>query len=158
MESPNERISLRNMEEPNRYYPIMAYAFHLFFVVDKRMLATYVPRMRNSSLETSSAGDRGTESANATTNGWKTHKYIFNLAHIFTAIVIFAYSWNEGRQRKSLLWSAWKCDRNCHNILCNLSFQFSFPERVFHSKSILIVVSLLRLILTKPTRCLDIKA
>ena len=146
MEGPSERIKLRNMEEPNVYYPIMTYAFHLFVVVDKRMLATYVPRMRNSNLETSSAGDRGTESANAITNGWKTHKYIFNLAHIsycnsYICILM------ERRQRKSLLWSAWKCDRNCHNLLRNLALKVSFS----------IVVSWLRLILTKPSRSLDIK-
>ena len=98
MEGPNERIGSRNMKEPNVCYPIMTYAFHSFLVVDKRMLATYAPRMRNSNLETSSAGDRGTESTNAITNGWKSQKYIFNLAHIFTAIVIFAYSWNEDKE------------------------------------------------------------
>lgn len=82
--------------------PIMTYAFHSFLVVDKRMLATYAPRMRNSNLETSSAGDRGTESTNAITNGWKSQKYIFNLAHIFycnSYICILL----ERRQRKSLL-------------------------------------------------------
>lgn len=92
----------RNMEEPNVCYPIMTYAFHSFLVVDKRMLATYAPRMRNSNLETSSAGDRGTESTNAITNGWKSQKYIFNLAHIFycnSYICILL----ERRQRKSLL-------------------------------------------------------
>lgn len=105
MEGPNEQIRLRNMEEQNVYYSIMTYAFHLFFVVDKRMLSTYVPRMRNSNFETSNAGDRGTESANGITNGWKTHKYIFNLAHTFycnSYICILM----ERRQRKSLLWSA----------------------------------------------------
>lgn len=34
-----------------KHYPIMTYAFHLFFVVDKRMLATYLPRMRNSNQQ-----------------------------------------------------------------------------------------------------------
>ena len=66
------------------------------------MLATYAPRMRNSNLETSSAGYRGTESTNAITNGWKSQKYIFNLAHIFycnSYICILL----ERRQRKSLL-------------------------------------------------------
>lgn len=135
MEGPNERIRSRNMEEPNVCYPIMTYAFHSFLVVDKRMLATCAPRMRNSNLETSSAGDRGTESTNAITNGWKSQKYIFNLAHIFycnSYICILL----ERRQRKSLLWSTWKCERNYHNILRNLALKFSFPDRVFHSKPI----------------------
>ena len=90
------------MEEPIVYYPIMAHASHLFLVVGKRMLATYVSRMRNSNSETSSAGDRGTESVNAITNGWKSHKYIFNLAHIFYCNSYICILMAR-RQRKSLL-------------------------------------------------------
>lgn len=85
------------MEDLKTYYPIMSYALHLFLVVDKRMLRTYVPRKRNSNPEISSAGDRRTDSAIAITNGWKTQKCIFNLAQIYSYICI------PMERRKSLL-------------------------------------------------------
>ena len=49
-------IKFRVIEGPNERDQIAFYAFHSFLVESKRMLATYMRRMRNNNLEIRIAG------------------------------------------------------------------------------------------------------